>query len=394
MTAGRLARSLYALRITDEFIPWFALYALYMVDSGLSAAELASLFVIWSVTAFALEIPSGAWADTFSRRKLVALGAAIRGVGFAVWTIWPGYWGFALGFVLWGIRSAMKSGAVEALVYDELAAIGQTGAYLRIVGRGQTLAIVATMLAVGLGAPIFSFGGYRLAGWLSVAVAAAGVVAALSFPETARVRSTDHGGVAEYLRQLRAGLAEARHSPAVRHVLVIAVGMGGLTAFDEFLPLLVRQLGASTELTPLLLLIPGAAMAGVAAIAGRFSRLSAHAAAWLLFAAAVLLAVGPLTGHPVLAMVLLAGSFGLMQLMRLLTEARLQSAIAGTARATVLSVAGLGAELLAVTVYFGYGLGSQWLAATGLIALFSLPLLALAALTRRWLPAAAVNEAG
>ena len=88
MTAS-IARSLYALRITDEFIPWFALYALYMVDSGVSAAELASLFVIWSVTAFALEIPSGAWADAFSRRKLVALGAAVRGVGFLVWTIWP-----------------------------------------------------------------------------------------------------------------------------------------------------------------------------------------------------------------------------------------------------------------------------------------------------------------
>jgi MFS family permease len=105
VTAGRLARSLYALRVTDEFIPWFALYALYMIDSGLTAGELASLFIIWSVTAFAVEIPSGAWADAFSRRKLVATGAAIRGAGFLIWTIWPTYWGFAIGFVLWGMRS-------------------------------------------------------------------------------------------------------------------------------------------------------------------------------------------------------------------------------------------------------------------------------------------------
>jgi MFS family permease len=396
VSTRRLARSLYALRVTDEFIPWFPLYALYMIDSGLSAGRLASLFVIWSVTAFAVEIPSGAWADAFSRRKLVALGAAIRGVGFLIWTIWPTYWGFAVGFVLWGIRSAMKSGAVEALVYDELAAIGKTDAYLRIVGRGQTIAIAAMMLATALGAPIFSFGGYRLAGWLSVAVSVAGVAAALSFRETPRVRSADHGTLAEYLHQLRAGLAEARHRAAVRHVLIVAIGVAGLTAFDEFLPLLARELGASTTLTPLLLLIPSAAMAATAAVAGRFGALSAARAGWLLFAAGVLLAVGPLTGDPVLAMVLLAASFGLTQLMRLVAEARLQSAIAGTARATVLSVAGLGAELLAVTVYFGYGLGSQWLTAPTLVALFSLPLLALATLTRYWLspPTPTTTSAG
>ncbi|WP_246239025.1 hypothetical protein [Acrocarpospora corrugata] len=35
-------------------------------DAGLSPAQISSLFVIWSVTAFALEIPSGVWADVFS----------------------------------------------------------------------------------------------------------------------------------------------------------------------------------------------------------------------------------------------------------------------------------------------------------------------------------------
>ncbi|GIH08144.1 MFS transporter [Rhizocola hellebori] len=386
MTTRRLARSLYALRITDEFIPWFPLYALYMIDSGVSAGELASLFVIWSVTAFTVEIPSGAWADAFSRRKLVALGAAIRGVGFLIWTIWPSYWGFALGFVLWGIRSAMKSGAVEALVYDELAAIGQTDAYLRIVGRGQTLAIAAMMLATALGAPIFSFGGYGLAGWLSVAVSLAGVAAALSFPETPRVKATATGGVTEYLHQLRAGLHEARFHPIVRHVLILAIAMAGLTAFDEFLPLLLKELGAATALVPLLLLIPAVAMAAAATVTSRLATISPATAGRLLLAAAALLAIGPLTGHPVLAMLLVAGSFGATQIVRLVSESRLQQAIATTARATVLSVAGLGAELLAVTVYFGYGLGSTHLPATTLIALFALPLTCVALLARRWLP--------
>ncbi len=388
MTAGRIARSLYALRTTDEFIPWFPLYALYMLGSGLTAGELASLFIIWSVTAFALEIPSGAWADAFSRRKIIAIGAAVRGVGFLLWTVWPTYWGFAAGFLLWGIRSAMKSGAVEALVYDELTAIGQSAAYLRIVGRGHTIAVAAMMSATALGAPIFFFGGYELAGWLSVAVSLTGVAAALSLPETPRPLAVPGGGsgVGRYTAQLRAGLGEARHSVTVRRLLVLAIGMGGLTAFDEFLPLLAADLGASTALVPLLLVLPAVAMAMAAAVASRFQALPAGRASLLLFAAATLLATGPATGHPLAAMLLLSLVFGACQIMRLVTETRLQSAIATSARATVLSVAGLGAEVLAVTIYFGYGLGSRWLPAPALIALFALPLVAAAALTHRWLP--------
>jgi hypothetical protein len=35
-------------------------YALLFADSGLTTAEISSLFVIWSVVAFTAEIPSGA----------------------------------------------------------------------------------------------------------------------------------------------------------------------------------------------------------------------------------------------------------------------------------------------------------------------------------------------
>jgi hypothetical protein len=173
----------------------------------------------------------------------------------------------------------------------------------------------------------------------------------------------------------------------VRHALIIAVGMGGLTSFDEFLPLLVQELGAPIALVPLLLLVPAVAMAAAAAATSRFEALTPAAAGYLLLAAAAMLAIAPFTVYPLLAMTLLAGTFGATQIMRLVSESRLQRAITGTARATVLSVSGFGAELLAVTVYFGYGLGSIWLPATTLIALFAVPLATVALLTRRWLPA-------
>ena len=87
------------------------------------------LFVIWSTTAFVLEVPSGAWADTYSRRKLLVLGALISALGYAAWITVPSFAGFALGFVLWGMSSALISGTFEAFVYDELAARDCTDKY-------------------------------------------------------------------------------------------------------------------------------------------------------------------------------------------------------------------------------------------------------------------------
>jgi hypothetical protein len=160
---------------------FYPVYALLFADAGLSTARISTLFVIWSVVSFVFEVPSGAWADAWSRRRLYAIGAFLTAAGFASWTFWPTYAGFALGFVLWGLGGALCSGTLEALLYEEL---GDGGAYARVAGRGGTVAILAMLAATVLAAPSFAFGGYLLVGVLSVAVRAAGGCLALGFHET------------------------------------------------------------------------------------------------------------------------------------------------------------------------------------------------------------------
>jgi MFS family permease len=217
---------------------YFPVYALLFADSGLSATGISSLLVLWSVTAFVLEIPSGAWADAFSRRWLLAGGGVLRAIGFAGWTLWPTYVGFAIGFLLWGIRSATSSGTREALLYDELAEVGAEEEYLRVRGRAGTIALASMMLATALAAPAYAIGGYALIGAASVAVCLGSAAVALSFPETPRVRTLD--GFARYASHLRAGLREARRDRRVRGALLLAAAVPGLSAVDEYLPLLAR----------------------------------------------------------------------------------------------------------------------------------------------------------
>lgn len=117
-----------------ELIPLYALYALLFADHGLSTGQISSLFALWSATSFLLEVPSGAWADTVSRRGLLVLSGALLTAGFALWTAAPSFAGFAAGFVLWGTSGALASGTFEALLYDDLAARDESSTYPRILG--------------------------------------------------------------------------------------------------------------------------------------------------------------------------------------------------------------------------------------------------------------------
>ncbi|MEV6416283.1 MFS transporter [Kribbella sp. NPDC051718] len=376
------------------------MYQLLFTDHGLSATEVSSLFIIWSTTAFLLEVPSGAWADVFSRRKLLVLGTLVRGLGFAGWIVVPSYAGFALGFVLWGISSALISGTFEALVYDELAARGAADRYAGLIGRAKSAALVLNLAATALAAPLFKLGGYPLLGVVSVLSCLAQAAVALSLPEATRVATADEtkevslgrsSPFGRYVVMLRSGLSEVSTSRVVRKAVVLVALLGGFLAFDEYFPLLARGIGASTELVPLLIAGTVAAQAIGGALAGPAYRMRGWVLGVGLALSAGMLAWGALSGTAV-GFVPIAVGYGFMQLVIIVAEARLQDAITGPARATVTSVSGLFAEVFAVVVYAGFALGAVWFALPVLVAGLTIPLFLTALITPAALPPPASQQ--
>ncbi|MGW2834010.1 MFS transporter [Streptomyces sp. NPDC001286] len=347
----RLTATLYCYSFLDEFVLLYPVYTLLFSDTGLSVWQISSLFVLWSVTGVVLEVPSGAWADAVSRRTLLWLGPLLTAVGFALWVIVPSYWAFAVGFVLWGARGAFVSGALEALVYEELERLGAAERYARLMGRSRAVGLVAVMAAMGLAGPVLAWGGYPAVGAASVLVCLASAVTACAFPEQRPAAAHDDGSDAA---TLWAGLAEARLKPAVRGAILLVPAVTAVWgALDEYTPLLVRETGVPDARVPYLLLLIWAGATAGSLLAGRFERLGTGGLAWLLGVAAVALAVGAAVRTP-LALGLVAVAFGGFQLATVLADVRLQQRIDDTGRATLTSVAGLGTELVTVAVYAGY----------------------------------------
>jgi hypothetical protein len=378
----------------SDLVPLYPLYALLFADNGLSGGQIATLFVLWSAASLVLEVPSGALADVVSRRALLFAGAQLHAVGFALWTFAPGYASFAAGFVLWAAGSALQSGTLEALVYDELAAIGSESEYQRLSARAQTTELAMMMAGSLAAAPLFAAGGYLAVGVVSVATASCAGLVGLTFPQRARpgggaepdgeTETADDGprGVRAWLGMLRAGVGEAAGVRSVRRLVLLAALLPGFGAMDEFFPLLATHTGAATTLVPVLMVVIAVGQLAGGATASWPLRGSVVGLATM--AGGVAIVAGALSGSP-WGLLAVAAGYGMWQHAVVVTDARLQAAVTGPARATVTSVAGLGAEMAAISLYVPWGfmvgrLGDGWA-----VALTAWPLVAIGVLAAGWL---------
>lgn len=335
-------------------MPLYPLYALLFAHSGLSVAQISGLFVLWSVVGVLAEVPCGAWADQHSRRTAIAAAGVLQGAGHLLWITWPALGGFALGFVLWGIGGALSSGSFEALVYEGLEADGAADRYAGVMARAEAAALaVQVPLALAAGA-LFAVGGYPLLGIASVAVCLVAAVLATRLPEPPRVSADDEGP--GFVRTLRAGLSESVRSRPVRGAVIALAVLAGFDAIEEYTPVLASEWGVPTGAVPAALLaIPLAGAAG-AMLARRALGYGPRTLTLVMLIGAASLAAALLVARPT-GLAGIAAFYGVHRLMIVVADARLQSQIAGGARATVTSVASLGSEFVAIALFGAWALG-------------------------------------
>jgi MFS family permease len=354
---GVLAR-IYAYKSLDDLILIYPLYAVMFVDHGVTPSQLALLFAVWAGVGLALEVPSGVLADHVSRRRLLAAGQLIRAGGYACWLLFPGFWGYLVGFVCWGIKGALQSGTFEALVYDELDRQDAAGLYAQVIGRSRAVAIVAILVAMLTATPLYGLGGYQLLTVLSVvAVIAAGLLA-LTLPSTPRKQAT---GEIDYLAHLRQALEETLSTPAILRPMLVLVTVLTLSgSLDEFWGVYGQAAGLSRPAIPIYYAATYATSAVAAALAYRFGGLPSLAFYAILVAAGGVLMAAAQMMNPA-GMLLLAVFAALAKLIEINFETRMQHAIPTERRATISSLSGFLWTVGSIALYLGFGqIAERW----------------------------------
>ncbi|HEX3916129.1 MAG TPA: MFS transporter [Caulobacteraceae bacterium] len=347
----RFLASVYAFKLFDALILIYALYPVMFVDDGMTPGEVGVALAVWSVTAFLVQVPAGVWADRWSRRGILAIAQALRLVGFVIWLVYPHFWGFLGGFVLWGVKSGLTGGCFEALVFDELKAAGREADYTRVAGRAEAVSFAGLLAASFLAAPLAPLG-YGVLVALSVAASALGAAAAMSFPRAPRFA---HAGDVDYLAHLRLGLAQTVRAPRVLGLvafLTLALVLGG--GLDAFWPIFASQAGLTHAGVAIFIGVLSGGQAVASAFAHRARRLPAAVFFALLAISGALLAVAAAFFQPA-AMALFVVFVGLLKVIDVVYEGRLQAALPSETRATIASVKSFVVEVGMTALFLTFG---------------------------------------
>ncbi len=372
---------------------------LLAASRGLSPVEVGLAFSAHGLVVVLLELPTGGLADTLGRRPVLLLSSACSLVGLLVLAAAHSVVGFAVAYAVIGVGRALDSGPLESWFVDAAAATGTDPT------RGLSRGGVADGLSLALGAVVggllpLLFADLLVAPFVAAAALTAvsmAAVAVLVVPvgpavphRTARrtARQALREGVADVPRTVVEAVRLARRDRALRLLLVLSAGTGGVLVTLELLaPLHAATLaGGPVEggrAWSAVLALGFAAAALGSGLAVRVLRL-AHGALGRATAVLSVLAGGGLlliglSGH----LLLLGGGALLFYLLNgaswPLRKALLHSRVAAAQRATMVSVSSLALQAgglltnqVAPRLYEGSGAAGAFGAAGGLLVLLAL----------------------
>ena len=113
----------------------YPIQAVYLLSKGFSAPELALFASMTAICSTLLELPTGYVADRFSRKVSVALAFLCAAIAYVELAFVQTIVGLFFVSLFLGLNNALKSGAAESLLFDELKQLKQESDYLQITAR-------------------------------------------------------------------------------------------------------------------------------------------------------------------------------------------------------------------------------------------------------------------
>ncbi|MCT6781825.1 MFS transporter [Streptomyces sp. CS7] len=256
---GATARRRY---VTVSFLFWLpigmsiATGVLLFTERGMGLAAIAGFYAVHSLTAAAMELPTGGLSDVIGRRPVLAIAGLLNLTAFTLIGLGAAGWAIALGMGLMGLARALSSGPAEAWYVDTVHAHAGPDADLRTgLARGSSATSAALALGTLLGGglpwllglapgagewPADTTGGLviplsvpALLGALVEGVFVLYVLSAL--PEPPRPRTTLRRVVGGVPAAIAAGLRLGARDALIRRILLTASAAGAALAAVELL---------------------------------------------------------------------------------------------------------------------------------------------------------------
>lgn len=140
---------------------YYPVLTVLFLDYGLSLEQFGLLNLVWALSIVVAEVPSGAMADVFGRKRLVVFAAVLMVIEMALLVLVPIgaspvlFTVFLLNRICSGFSEAAASGADEALAYDSLKALGREKEWAPLLEKTSRVVAVGFFSTMIIGAFVY-----------------------------------------------------------------------------------------------------------------------------------------------------------------------------------------------------------------------------------------------
>ncbi|MBT3292783.1 MFS transporter [Candidatus Peregrinibacteria bacterium] len=124
---------------------------LFFIEKGISLYELMILESILLISVIIFEIPTGIIGDKIGRKWSLVFSFVINIFAWIPWLLADSFFLFAITFFMFGIACAFYSGSDQALIYDDLKAVGKEGKMKKVYGMYDSMKVFSAGIAALIG---------------------------------------------------------------------------------------------------------------------------------------------------------------------------------------------------------------------------------------------------
>ena len=341
-------------RFFGDFTPIVPYMALFFMQKNISLSSISVLFLIFSLTVLLFEIPTGILADKINRKTVLVISRILKLACFATWLIWPSFPGFAIGFILWGLATALDSGAFQAFLYDHLHDHDAHDLFSKHYGNASSWSFIGLLCSALVAAGLIHFG-WSYSELLILSIISM-VISGTTFlfapnPKEKTIQPKEELIVST----IRNNTGLIWKNNLLLTIFIIGITAGGIKgALEEYYPLLLGTNGVALSLI-------GISIAGFELMKSIGSFLAGHVPKNKTYQLLLLVIIGALMvgmgiAHSWVLLLVIAILTLIDATLWILNDTAIQDMSSSHNRATIASYKNFGTELIALIAFLAFSL--------------------------------------
>ncbi len=231
----------YTFTFFRAFIFAYVTERIFQQARGLSVTEMVYLDIIFFVLVLLLEVPSGALADRWSRKKILMIGVVFVALEFFIPIFAFNFWIFALASVAAAIGVVLQSGTANAFMYDTLKSLKQEKTFEKFLGKEKFLRYTANGVAIVLGGFVAHYISLEATYWFSLIGMPLALILAASMTEP-KIHTTT--AEVSYWKHIADAGQFIWANKSLRFIVLYGVITGAvLVEIDEYVQLFYQAVG-------------------------------------------------------------------------------------------------------------------------------------------------------